>query len=119
MTSTVALIKSGLSGFWDGFPDGFTASVRETFRVEHLLWNSLVLATFCFAIELLLRDNSPLSSPFDRVLDSPEASRRFIWLVLGFVVVFLAALPILIVAGQVIVLFRLVGGEMFGPNWAI
>ena len=42
----------------------------------------------------------------------PRRLRRFVWLVSGFVVVCLAALPTLIVASQVVILLRLVGGDM-------
>jgi hypothetical protein len=117
-TSTVAFIHGGLSTLWDRFPDSFTATMLRTFSIENILWISLILAVLCFVIELLIRDKSTLSSPFDRIAESPERVRRFIWLVSGFVVVCLAALPILIVAGQVVVLLRLVGVEMFGEHWA-
>ena len=79
--------------------------------IENLLWTSLILATMCFVLELLFRDSSQLNSPFDRLAESPERAGRFAWLVAGFVVVCVTALPTLIVAGQVLVLVRQVGGQ--------
>ena len=117
-TSTVAFFHGGMSSFWDRLPDSFTATMLRTFSIENILWISLILAVLCFVIELLIRDKSTLSSPFDRIAESPERVRRFFWLVSGFVVVCLAALPTLIVTGQVLVLLRLVGVEMFGEHWA-
>ena len=86
--------------------------------IENLLWTTLILATVCFVLEVLIRDKTQLTTPFDRLAESPERARRFVWLVLGFVVVCLAAIPTLIVASQVIVLLRLVGPQMVSHGWA-
>ncbi len=110
--STVDRIKEGIAHFWEQFPDSFTVGALKMLAIENLLWTSLILATMCFVIELLIRDNPRLDSPFDRLAESPERLRRFVWLVSGFVVVCLAAIPTLIVASQVVILLRLVGGDM-------
>ena len=81
------MIKAGVARFWAQFPDSFAAIATEQVVIEKLLWTSLVLASVCFVIEMLLRNDSHPSSPFDRLAESPERARRFIWLVLGFVVV--------------------------------
>jgi hypothetical protein len=117
VTSTVVLIKEGVARFWEQFPDSFTTGALRMLAIENLLWTSLILATMFFVIELLIRDNPRLDSPFDRLAESPERVRQFVWLVSGFVVVCLAALPTLIVASQVLILLRLVGGDM-RTGWA-
>jgi hypothetical protein len=116
--ATVALIKGAVARFWDQFPDSFTASAIKMLAIDNLLWTTLGLATVCFVIEILIRGNSPITSPFDRLAESPERARVFVWLVAGFVVVCLAAIPTLIVASQVIVLLQLVGGQMMSNGWA-
>ena len=109
---------TGLIGrFWDQFPDSFTASARSMLAIENLMWTSLLLAIVCFVIELLFRDNVLLTSPFDRLAESPERGWHFLWLVSGFVVTCLVALPILIVASQVLVLLQLVGPDMLTRGW--
>jgi hypothetical protein len=117
VTSTVVLIKESIARFWEQFPDSFTVGALKMLAIENLLWTSLILATMCFVVELLIRDSPRLDSPFDRLAESPEHLRRFVWLVSGFVVVCLAALPTLIVASQVLVFLRLVGGDM-RTGWA-
>ena len=112
VTTTVDVITAVVARFWAQFPDSFTASVLSLLAIENLLWTSLILTTMCFVLELLIRDNLQLNSPFDRLAESPQRAGRFAWLLAGFVVMCLSALPILIVAGQVFVLVREVGGNM-------
>jgi hypothetical protein len=116
--ATIDVIRASVARFWNQFPDSFTAGALRVLAIENLLWTTLILATVCFVIELLIRDTSLLNSPFDRLAESPERAYRFVWLVLGFVVVCLAAIPTLIVATQVITLLRLVGGQMMSHGWA-
>jgi hypothetical protein len=82
------------------------------------MWTALLLATFCFVSELLARDTLRLNSPFDQLAESPERAWRFIWLVTGFVVMCLTALPILLVGSQALVLLQLVGAELVDGRWA-
>ncbi len=118
VSASAGLIKAGVARFWAQFPDSFAAIATEQIVIEKLLWTSLVVASVCFVIEMLLRDDSQPTSPFDRLAESPERPRRFIWLVLGFVVVCLTAIPTLIVASQVLLLLREVGGLMLSNGWA-
>jgi hypothetical protein len=111
-------IKGLIGRFWDQFADEVTASVLKIFAIENLLWISLLLTVVCFSIELLVRDHVQFTSSFDQLVESPERARRFIWLVTGFVVTCLTALPILVVAGQVLVLVELVGPDMVNSGWA-
>jgi hypothetical protein len=117
-TAAIDVIKTGVARFWTQFPDSFTASALRMLAVENVLWTTLILATVCFVIELLIRDGSPLKTPFDRLAESPERAWQFVWLVLGIVVVCVAAIPTLIVTSQVVCLLRLVGGDMISGSWA-
>jgi hypothetical protein len=60
-----------------------------------------------FLSELALRPPALRTPPFDLVAGSPGRLVRFAWLTLGLTVVCLAALPTLIVLGQVILHIRL------------
>ncbi len=106
------MITAVVARFWDQFPDSFTTTALGLLAIENLLWTSLILTTMCFVLELLIRDNLQLNSPFDRLAESPERAGRFAWLLAGFVVMCLSALPTLIVAGQVLVLVREVAANM-------
>ena len=84
------------------------------------MWTVLLLALIGFAIELIFRRKSPAASPFDQLTSSPQAARRFVWLVVGFIVLCLAAMPTLIVAGQVVLHVNLNAADLarFGwPRW--
>ncbi len=115
---TVAFINGAVSAVWDRFPDWFADSAMGMLAIEGLMWTSLILATVCFVIELLVRDNMRLTSPFDQLAKSPGRMWQFIWMVLGFVVVCLAALPTLIVAGQVVLHLRVHGADLMARGWA-
>jgi hypothetical protein len=117
VTSAVALIKGSVTLFWEAFPDWCTPSELGMFAIENLLWISLILAIVCFVVEVLIRDNVGVTSPFDRLAESRQGAWRFTWLVLGFVVVCLAALPTLIVAGQVVLHLRMYGGDLMTRGW--
>ncbi len=118
ITVAVAVIKETLSRFWDRFPDTFTSTALGLLAIENLLWTALMLAICCFVAELLVRDNLELNSPFDRLAESPGSGIRFLWLVLGLTVLCIAAVPTLIVVGQVILHLRMHGGDLMTRGWA-
>jgi hypothetical protein len=117
VTWAVAFIRGALNYFWDRLPDSFTAGAHAMLAIENLIWTSLLLAIVCFVIELLIRGKPELSSPFDRLACSPEAARQFIWLVVAFVVLCLAALPTLIVAGQALLHVRMHAAQLMTQGW--
>jgi hypothetical protein len=116
--ASIEVIQAGVAHFWQQFPDWFTEGALRMLAFENLFWTMLILATICFVIELLVRDRSPFTTPFDRLAESAARARGFVWLVFGFVVVCLAAIPTLIVLSQVLLLLRHVGGEMMSHGWA-
>ena len=95
----IAVIKTAL-GMFGRLPEAFSATVLGFLAIENLAWMALLLALICFAIELLIRGKTPAAAPFDHLASSSHAARRFIWLVIAFIVLCLAAMPTLIVAGQ-------------------
>ena len=115
--STISVIKDGVAAFWNRFPDSFAVTALGMLAVENLLWTSLILAIVCFVVELLFRDRSILTSPFDRIAESPHRVRTFLWLVVGFVVLCLSALPTLIVAGQAVVNLRMHAEDIATRGW--
>jgi hypothetical protein len=117
LTVAVAYINGAVNYFWDRLPDSFTAGAIGLLAIEKLMWTSLVLAIVCFVIELLIRGNAELSSPFDELARSPAAASRCIRLVAAFVVLCLASLPILIVAGQALLHVRMHAGQIMSQGW--
>ena len=79
--------------------------------------DGLVGRAVCFAIELFIRGKSPAATPFDQLASSPQAARRFVWLVVGFIVLCLAALPTLFVAGQVVLHVYMHGADSAKFGW--
>ena len=117
-TSVVAFIREFLNSFWKRFPDSLTADAIRLLAIENLLWTSMMLTIACFTIELFVRDDSSLTSPFDQLAESPAAARGFAWLALGFTVLCLAALPTLIVAGQALLHLHMHAGDLTSRRWA-
>jgi hypothetical protein len=89
----------------------------ECLAVETLAWTTLLLALICFAIELIIRAKSPAATPFDQLASSPQTAGRFIWLVVGFIVLCLAAIPTLIVAGQAVLHLHLNAADLAKYGW--
>ena len=85
--------------------------------IENVIWTLLMLAIVCFLIELVVRGKPDLSSPFDRLAESPVAAAQFVWLVTGFVVLCLAALPTLIVLGQAVLHVRMHAEQLMTLGW--
>jgi hypothetical protein len=117
VTWAVASIRGVLNYFWDRLPDSITTGALGMLAIEKFMWTSLILAIVCFVIELLLRGKPDLTSPFDRLAESPAAATQFIWLVTGFVVLCLAAVPTLIVLGQAVLHVRMHAEQLMTPGW--
>jgi hypothetical protein len=98
-------------------PDSFTVGALGMLAIDNFIWTSLILAIVCFMIELLLRGKPDLTSPFDKLAESPAAATQFIWLVAGFVVFCLAALPTLIVLGQAVLHVRMHAEQLMSLGW--
>ncbi len=99
-------------------PDNVTVAVNLWFAGEVFPWTLMTVAVVAFVLELAIRPASVIYAPFDRLAESPGRARPFVWLVLGLTVVCLSALPILIVAGQVILHLRMTGAEVLAHRWA-
>jgi hypothetical protein len=110
-------IRGVLNYFWDRLPDPIATGALGMLAIENFMWTSLILALMCFVIELLLCGKPDLSSPFDRLAQSPGAASQFTWLVTGFVVLCLAALPTLLVLGQAVLHVRMHAGQLMTLGW--
>ncbi len=93
--------------FWGLFPDPLGDDILAWLSLERLLWILPMAGLAFFLIELALRPPAFRTPLFDQVASSPGRLVRFAWLTLGLTVVCLAALPTLIVLGQVILHIRL------------
>jgi hypothetical protein len=113
----IASVRAALDYFWDRLPDSISTAALRIFAVENFIWTSLTLAILCFVIELMIRGKDDLSSPFDRLAESHAVATRFIWLVAAFVVLCLAALPTLIVAGQAVLHVRVHAADFMTDGW--
>jgi hypothetical protein len=116
-TWIVAFIKAALGMFWGRLPEAFSATILECLAVENLAWTTLLLALICFAIELIIRAKSPAAAPFDQLASSPQAAGRFIWLVVGFIVLCVAAMPTLLVAGQAVLHVHTHAADLAKYGW--
>ena len=93
--------------FWGLFPEPLGDSLLAWLYSGWLLWVLPMIGLTPFLSELALRPPALRIAPFDLVAGSPGRLVRFIWLTLGLTVVCLAAVPTLIVLGQVILHIRL------------
>ena len=93
--------------FWGMFPAQLAAGVQAWLDPGRLFWILSMVGLALFLSELALRPPALRIAPFDLVGRSPGRLVRFTWLTLGLTVVCLAALPTLIVLGQVILHVRL------------
>ncbi len=98
--------------------DSVMIAVNLWFAGDHFPWTVMATVIAGFVLELAIRPRSAISAPFDRLAESPGRFGAFVWLVLGLTVVCLSALPILIVAGQVILHLRINGAEVLAGLWA-
>jgi hypothetical protein len=113
----VAGIKAAVYGFWERLSDPLSTVSTQVLQIDNLLWTALLATTMCMAVELSLRGHSLIPSPFDQVAESPQRFRWFVWLVLAFTVLCLAALPTLIVAGQSLFHLRIMADQMARFGW--
>ncbi len=89
------------------FPYSLGDGILAWLSPERLLWILPMAGLALFLIELALRPPAFRTPPFDQVAGSPGRLVRFIWLTVALTVVCLAAVPTLIVLGQVILHIRL------------
>jgi branched-subunit amino acid transport protein AzlD len=93
--------------FWGIFPAPLADGVQAWLDPGRLFWILTMVGLALFLSELALRPPALRIPPFDLVGCSPGRLVRFAWLTLSLTVVCLAALPTLIVLGQVILHLRL------------
>jgi hypothetical protein len=103
--------------FWGMFPAPLADGVQAWLDPGRLFWILTMVGLALFRSELALRPPALRIPPFDLVGCSPGRLVRFAWLTLGLTVVCLAALPTLIVLGQVILHLRLGISTWTASGW--
>ena len=102
---------------WDVFPDALVTDLFSVFTVTNVLWITLGLGMGLLLIELAIRPSTAGVAPFDKLATQPAIAWRFLWLVIGLVVVCLAAVPTLFVAGQALLHVRIFAGDLSANGW--
>ncbi len=113
----VYAVSDSITRMWGLLPDAFVAGLFSVFTVSNVLWIMLGLGVVLLLVELAIARSGSEVSPFDRLAIEPALVPRFLWLVIGLVVVCLAGLPILFVAGQSLLNLRFFGGDWWNGRW--
>jgi hypothetical protein len=92
---------------WDVLPDPLVIVLQESLAPNHVVWILSAAGLAVFLVELAMRPPGLRTTPFDLVAGEPGRLVRFIWLSAALIVVCVAAVPTLIVVGQVILHIRL------------
>ena len=109
----------GVQSFWDLLPDDVVAFLHSWLGLDGLLFFLTAAALVFFLTELAFRPTAVMTVPFDQVAGEPGRLVRFIWLTTALTVVCLAAIPTLIVMGQVILHIRLWISALVGARLAV
>ena len=91
-------------------PEEFVDDVTSVLAPTNVLWAVIGMGVILLLCELAIRPAASVVAPFDRLASEPAIAPRFIWLVTALVVVCLAALPTILVAGLTLVHLRLFAG---------
>jgi hypothetical protein len=102
---------------WGRLPDGLVVILNGWFEPERLIWTLMTAALAVLLAELAIRPPEAGAAPFDRVLAQPGSAWRLAWLTIGLVTVCLAALPALVIAGQVIYHLRMNAQDLAHFGW--
>jgi hypothetical protein len=102
---------------WGSLPDWLVMVVNPWFAPEMLFWAPMLVALACLLAGLAIRPVAAGVAPLDRALTERGPARRLAWLVLGLTTVCLAALPTLVVAGQVVYHLRLNALDLQHHGW--
>ena len=107
LTVAIDIVQQLNARIWSLLPDPFVAGLFQWLAMDQLLWTLMTLGLVAFVVELAVRPKGTAISPFDALAGSRSLVFRASWLVAALVVLCLAALPTLIVAGQVLMNLRL------------
>ncbi len=113
----VYVISQWIARMWDVFSAAFVTDLFSVFTVNNVLWITLGLGMVMLLFELAIRPAAAGGAPFDKLATQPAIAWRFLWLVIGLVVVCVAALPTLFVAGQALLHARLFAGDLWANGW--
>jgi hypothetical protein len=91
-------------------PEEFVDDVTRVLAPTYVLWAVIGMGMILLLCELAIRPATAVVAPFDRLASEPAIAPRFIWLVTALVVVCLAALPTILVAGLTLVHLRVFAG---------
>ena len=110
-------IGEALSRFWDLLPDPLVIFLQDWLAPTHLVWILSAAGLAIFLTELAFRPPGSRTAPFDLVADEPGRLVRFLWLAAALTVLCVAAVPTLIVVGQVILHIRLCISNWTVDGW--
>jgi len=113
----VFAVSDSITRMWGLLPDAFVAGLFLVFTVSNVLWIMLGLGMVLLLFELAIGRAASDVAPFDRLAIEPALVRRFLWLVIGLVVVCLAALPTFFVAGQSLLNLRFFAADWWEFGW--
>jgi hypothetical protein len=107
LTRAIEEVQKAISGLFNRLPDPLVATLFQWLGIETMLWYLMILGLAALMLELAARRDEAAHSPLDALAESKSRALASLWLVAGFVVMCLAVLPALIVAGQVLIHLRI------------
>jgi hypothetical protein len=110
-------IQAGQNRVWSLAPDPVVMVIQDCLEPETLGWSLAMLGLVVLIGDLAIRTASEDAAPFDVVAESPGRALRFLWLAMGLTVVCLVAIPVFIVASQVLVYIQLRADDWATGGW--
>jgi hypothetical protein len=113
----VDVVQKAIARMFNALPDPFVAALFQWLALEQLLWYLMMIGLAILIVELGIRRDQAAFSPFDALAESKRVLIPALWLATALVVLCLAALPTLIVAGQVLVHLRINLADWMTWGW--
>jgi hypothetical protein len=106
LTRAIDAIQMAINRMFNRLPDPFVTALFQWLAAEPLFWSLMMLGLAALILELAIRGDQVAFAPFDALAGQRSTRFPIVWLVAALVVLCLAVLPTLIVAGQVLINLR-------------
>jgi hypothetical protein len=117
LTEVVGNAEQGIMWVCERIPLNLTIAVKACLDPANLVWAIVSAAVVFLVAELAVRPPSARTAPFDRALATGDGLLRFLWLGGALLSLCIVALPVLLIAGQVIYHLKLNATDMAQQLW--